>query len=114
MNLTQILNEQPEILEEAVSTSITSMCRIGVNMEDADFWLTRKGTEKAVGKPVKDFTSENIGVKVTATDKVNPDYLFYVFMHLHQSGYWQAHAHGTLGLKNISVSDVKSLKFGLQ
>ena len=116
MLLDKIISDQPtEVLEESSNQmSISSLCKIGINMSDANFWLTRKGSEKVVGKPVKEFNAENIGIKVTATDKIYPDYLFYVFMHLHTTGYWQANSRGTLALKNITVAEVKALSFGLQ
>lgn len=55
-------------------------------MPDADFWVKSKGTDQTIGTPHKDFKSDDIGIKVTRTDILFPDYLFYVFMWLHSSG----------------------------
>jgi hypothetical protein len=89
--------------------TIGDICEFKTNFEDADFWLIRKGSETTVGKPTKEYSPENIGVKVTNRDLVDPNYLYYVFMHLHQSGVFIQIAHGTLALKNIRISDIKQI-----
>jgi hypothetical protein len=89
--------------------TIGDICEFKTNFENADFWLIRKGSENVVGKPTKEYSSENIGVKVIATDMVDPNYLYYVFMSLHQNGLFIKIAHGTLKLKNIRISDIKNI-----
>nr|WP_235660979.1 hypothetical protein [Pseudomonas savastanoi] len=44
------------------------------------------------------------------TDIILPDYLFYALMHVHQQGYWERLATGTLNLVNIRVSDVQRIE----
>ncbi|KPW36260.1 Orf9 [Pseudomonas coronafaciens pv. atropurpurea] len=56
------------------------------------------------------FNPEHIGVLVNRTDIVLPDYLFYALMHVHQQGYWERFATGTLNLVNIRVSDVQRIE----
>lgn len=77
---------------------------------DADFWLIRRGSLKTVGKPVREYNPEHIGVKVTRTDILLPDYLYYWFMHLHSIKAWEPLANGTLSLVNIRVSDVRNIR----
>lgn len=89
---------------------LKDLCSVGTNMSDADFWLIRKGDKKSVGKPVKEFNSENIGIKVTSTDIINADYLFYMMMYMHNLGIWQQNSNGSLSLVNIRVDDVKSIQ----
>ncbi len=45
-------------------------------------------------------------------DVINPQYLYYMFMHLQQSGKFIPFAYGSLNLKNIRVSDIKNIKVG--
>jgi hypothetical protein len=89
--------------------TISDVCEFKLNFQDADFWLIRKGSEKTVGTPVKEFSSEYIGVKVINTDLVLPDFLFYYFQFLHMQGLFTQYAHGTLNLKNIKISDIKNI-----
>ena len=92
--------------------TLGDLCEFKINFPEADFWLVRKGSDKTVGMPVKEFDTERIGVKVIQTDVLDPQYLYYVFMHLQQSGKFIPLANGTLKLKNISIRDIKSISIG--
>lgn len=85
------------------------ICDFKVNMEDADFWLTRRGDIKMIGKPTKTFSSENIGVKVIRTDLVLPDFLYYYFEYLQGNGLFSQLAVGTINVKHITISDIKNI-----
>ena len=91
--------------------TIGDICIFRVNFPDADFWLERKGSEKTVGKPTKEFSEENIGVKIMDEyrDKVDSNYLYYYFVFLHQKGIFEPISHGTLALKNVTISDIKTI-----
>lgn len=95
-----------------MNMTLGDLCEFKVNFPEADFWLIRKGNEKVVGKPTKEFDPERIGVKVIQTDILDPQYLYYVFMHLQESGKFIPFAHGTLKLKNISIRDIKNISIG--
>ncbi len=82
---------------------------IRTNFADADFWLVRRGSVATVGQPTKTFSPYHIGIKVKQTDLLLPDYLYYVFVHLHQSGQWQPFAKGSLNLVHICITDVKQI-----
>jgi hypothetical protein len=90
---------------------IGDVCIFKTKFENADFWLQRKGSEKSVGTPLKEYQEENIGVKVMEEyrDRIDPNYLYYYFMMLHQKGVFAPISHGTLALKNITISDIKSI-----
>ena len=83
-------------------------------MPDADFWLIRKGSDKTVGKPVKEFDPSRIGVKVVRTDVLDPKYLYYVMMNLHNQGMFARLANGTTNLVNITVNDIANIPLGQQ
>lgn len=91
--------------------TLGDICIFKTNFPDADFWLQRKGSEETVGKPLKDYYEENIGVKVMGEfkDKVDSNYLYYYFQYLHQRGVFAPMSHGSLKLKNVTISDIKSI-----
>jgi hypothetical protein len=66
--------------------TLSDVCKIGVGMTDADFWLQRVGNEKTVGTPHKNMDLDDIGIKVTATEILYPDYLYYLMQLLHMQG----------------------------
>lgn len=86
------------------------LATIKTNYQDADFWLIRRGAASQCGKPAKEFNPEHIGIKVNRTDILLPDYLYYVFMHIHNTKYWEPRANGTLTLVNIRVRDVRNIE----
>lgn len=99
---------------EDLPVLLSEFCLVQVNFPNADFWLIRVGTKEKVGMPVRTFHSERIGIKVIKTDLVFPDYLFYVFLNLHNQKHFEIYcAQGTLDLVYIKISQVKSLRFNL-
>jgi len=86
------------------------ICIFKTSFPEADFWLQRKGSEKSVGKPLKEFYEENIGVKIKDEykDMIDKNYLFYYFQFLFMQGVFAPISHG-MGLKNITISDIKSI-----
>lgn len=101
-----------EALNENARRKLSDVARISTNMEDADFWIIRRGSGEMVGKPTKTFNPEHIGVKVTATDVLVPQYLYYAMVHLHNQGVWKGKATGSLNLVNIKVEDVRNTPLG--
>ena len=89
---------------------LESYTEIRTNFESADFWLQRKGNDGTIGRPTRDFNKENIGIKVTQTDKILPDFLYYMMEYIFNSGYWRQFATGTLDLENLRLEDVKNLE----
>ena len=88
---------------------LSDVATIKTNFPDADSWIVRRGSLKTVGEPSYTFNHESIGVKVTRPDMVLSRYLYYCFLHLHQSKVWEPVATGSLSLVNIKVSDVKNI-----
>ena len=94
------------------------LCEIRYNMPDADFYIYTRGSEKNLGMPSKDSenTEKKIGIKVTEKGRevLDPGYLYYLFMHLHNNQFWQSNGlvYGSLQLKNLRVEDIKNLSLG--
>ena len=94
------------------------LCDIKYNMPEADFYIYARGSEKNLGIPSKDSdnTEKKIGVKVKdeAKELLDPGYLYYLFMHLHNTQFWQSNGlvYGSLQLKNLRVEDIKNLSIG--
>jgi hypothetical protein len=103
-----------EIISESVSPRLKDIAKIATNMQDADFWLVRKGSDKTVGKPVKEFDPSRIGIKVVKTDVIDPNYLYYAMMNLHNQGHFARLANGTTNLVNITVNDIANIPLGQQ
>jgi len=82
---------------------------IRTNFSDADFWIIRKGSVGTVGTPVKEFSPEHIGVKVTDTEVLLPDYLYYAIMNMHASGAFKVAAMGTTKLMHIRAEDIANI-----
>ena len=87
-------------------------------MPEADFYIYARGSEKNLGMPSKDSenTEKKIGVKVKdeAKEVLDSGYLYYLFMHLHNTQFWQTNGlvYGSLQLKNLRVEDIKNLSVG--
>lgn len=93
-------------------SKLGDLCEIRINFPDADFWLIRKHNIDVVGKPVKEFDSERIGIKVIKTDVLDSRYLYYLMQYVFNSGYWKPRAHGLTRLVNITTNDVKNIQLG--
>lgn len=89
---------------------LSDVATINTHFEHADFWLIRRGSLKNVGKPVREYNPEHIGVKIERINILLPDYLYYCFMHLHNTKAWQQLSYGTLSLVHIRVSDVRNIR----
>jgi len=99
-------------LENSEFLKISDVADIKINFPEANFWLIRKGSIKEVGRPTKDFNKEKIGIKVTS-DKIDPNYLFYMFQYLHTNSFFEKEAVGMLNLKNIRISTIKDIHLKL-
>jgi len=84
---------------------------VKTNFPDADFWLIRVHDIETVGKPTKEFKPQYIGIKILATDKFDPQFMYYWFENLQRNQrYWYQMANpGTTNRSNIRVKDVKQL-----
>jgi hypothetical protein len=79
------------------------------DMEDADFWIEYRGSANTVGKPSKEYGPHKLGIKVTATDRLDPRFLYYAFMNLQQQGHFAKMANGTTNLVNLRVRDLANM-----
>jgi hypothetical protein len=89
--------------------TLGSFVKVGVGMEDADFWVIRRGGEDEVGKPVKEFGKERIGVKVLRPDVLLPDYARWLVYYRWTQGWFRSRAVGVTRLVNIRARDVEEM-----
>lgn len=99
-------------LESDAGFRLKDLCSVGTNKEDADFWLQRNGSDRTIGQVTKEFSKDNIGIKVVRTDIVLPHYLYYALQHVHNTGHWAQFANGVTNLQHLRVSDVANLRIG--
>lgn len=101
------------IQPEAIYMKLEYFAEIKTSFIDADFWIVRRGDSKSVGKPVKEYNKEHIGIKVIR-DELYSEYLFWAMTHLHQIGEFERLATGTINLINIRVSDIKNIELNFR
>jgi hypothetical protein len=89
---------------------LSHLATIKTNFPEAHFWLIRRGSKERCGEVTRVFNPEHIGIRVERIDILLPDYLYYVFMHIHSTKHWEQIATGTLSLVNIRVSDVQNIE----
>ncbi len=98
---------------------LADLCDISIGLKDANFWLYTEGSEKSLGMPTGDRENykNKIGIKLKeeAKDKLDSDYLFYLFQYLHSSQYWQRNGlvYGSTRLMGIRIQDVKNLEVNI-
>jgi hypothetical protein len=83
-----------------------------LGMQDADFWIEYRGSADALGRPGNEYGPKKLGIKVVRTDVVDPKYLYYVFMNLHQRGMFKSMGAGATNLVNLRVDDIKRIPLG--
>jgi hypothetical protein len=88
------------------------VANVGVGMEDADFWITRRGSVGTVGAVTNQFNKEHIGVKIHNREVLDPKYAYYMMMHLHGTGHFGKQAKGTTNLVNIRAEDISNIPLG--
>jgi restriction endonuclease S subunit len=89
---------------------LKQLCTVQTNLPNADFYIVRSGSQNTIGKVTKEFNKDYIGIKVTRTDILVPDYLYYLLMNLHNQGYFRAISNGTT-LQHITTQDVGNIAF---
>jgi len=104
-------------IKEAVGPISTNLrlkdvAKISINMKNADFWVTRKGTPDNIGGVSKEFNKDSFGIKVTRPDIIDPDYLYYAMMNIHQQGHYKNLGSGTTKLVSIKIDNIKNIRLG--
>lgn len=91
--------------------TLEDVCDVRTGFPEADFWVQRKGSERTIGTPKKTYGSEDIGVRVKDEyrGRISPTYLFYAIEHLHMTGGFEPMAVGSLSLKNLRTTDLRSI-----
>lgn len=103
-------NQSSGLRESSAGTRLGDLAKVSTNMPDADFWLRRSGSDNTVGEVLRSFNPDAIGIKVTATDALDPRYLSYVFRHLHGTGVFAKMASGATNLVHIKASDIANMQ----
>ena len=87
----------------------SSNFEVKTNFPDADFWIRRvHGDREKVGEVLEEFHKGYIGVKVLATDKILPNYMFYA-MQQPKIQQWFSHIANGSVQQFITVKDVKDV-----
>ena len=73
-----------KIISENEGYKLSQLAKVGINMEDADFWLVRRGSIGDVGQPSRDWNPEDIGIKIVMIRNVyrvlvKHHYVFFIF-----------------------------------
>lgn len=108
----RLFDQIKDIMTEATGARLKDLVRVRLNDPSADFWLIRKGSDTEVGKPTKEFSPEHLGITVTATNALDPNYLRFVMEHIWSQKHWVNIARGALRLKSIRKEDIENLRVG--
>tara|TARA_R110002051_G_scaffold158319_1_gene229696 strand:- start:232 stop:543 length:312 start_codon:yes stop_codon:yes gene_type:complete len=82
---------------------------VKTNFPDADFWIRRvHGKRERVGEVLEEFNKGYIGVKVLATDKIDPLFMIYWFQQPKIQQWFSHIANGSVQ-QFIRVKDVKDI-----
>ena len=101
-----------DLIIESAAGRLKDYATIKSNMRGADFWITRRGTPDKIGEPTKTFHKEAFGVKVTALDVLEPDFLYYAMMNIHMQGHYKNLGTGTTKLVAIKLSNLENIRIG--
>lgn len=84
---------------------------VKIGMDDADFWIIRRGSINRVGEPVREYSPEAYGIRIKEEylDRVLPQYMFYAMTYVWQQGYYRNLATGSTGIVNIRSRDIESI-----
>lgn len=85
---------------------------VKTNDPSADFWMERRGGIDTVGRPMREFSPYAFGITITATDRLDANYLFYMMEHIWRMGAWRGIATGSTKLVNITAKDVRDYPIG--
>ena len=108
----ELLKEWKSYLAESGRITLGDLAEVKTDFPDADFWLIRVHTEDMVGKPVREYAPNRIGIKVMATDVLDSNYLRYALEHLWMRGMFKQLATGSTNKVNIKTKDVKNIPVG--
>ena len=98
------------LIIESGAGRLKDYATIKINSKDADFWITRRGTPDKIGEVSKAFNKESFGIKVTATDIFDADFLYYAMMNIHMQGLYKNLGTGTTQLVSIKLSNIKNIR----
>jgi hypothetical protein len=75
------------------------LCEIKTNFPEADFWLSVH-----TGTPTRSYAPGLVGIKVTATEQLIPNFLFYAMEYLEMKGLWRAGGPTVEAVRNVEFT----------
>lgn len=94
---------------ESVGEKLGDLISISTGQEDADLYVIRRGSLESVGKPTKEYNKEAYGITIKDRDLLDPQYLYYMLMYVHSSGYFKSKAKGSTNLVNMTKDDILNI-----
>lgn len=94
---------------ESVGKKLGDLISISTGKDDADLYVTRRGSLESVGKPTKEYNKEAYGITIKDRELLDTQYLYYMLMYVHSSGYFKSKAKGTTNLVNITKDDILNI-----
>lgn len=88
---------------------LKDIARVSIGDPNADFWVTRRGSEETVGKPTHSFNPEAFAVTITDTERFPSNFVYYMIQWLWSSGYFKPLARGSLRLVGIRKQDLEDV-----
>ena len=85
------------------------MITVTTGDENADLYVTRRGSLDAVGKPTKEYNKESFAITVNDPNELDSHYLYYMLSYIHSTGYFKTKANGTTNLVNIRKEDILNI-----
>ena len=95
--------------EKKIPSTLGDLIKVGTNMEDAHFWVVRRGDINKIGHPTKEFNKEHFEVKVTREDLLDPRYAYYMMQHIANTGHFKNSAVGSTNIMNIRSSHITDI-----
>jgi len=105
----QFNDSKTALKNESVGNTLGDLISISTGKEDADLYVIRRGSLESVGKPTKEYNKEAYGITIKERDLLDPQYLYYMLMYVHSSGYFKSKAKGSTNLDNITKDDILNI-----
>lgn len=90
-------------------SKLGDLISVEVGNPNADFWVVRRGSADTVGTPTRTFSEESYGITVKDRERLDSNFLFYMFQYVASQGYFKARAKGSLKLVNIIKNHITDI-----
>ncbi len=101
---------ETKLTESLMERQIHDVASVVPTRPDANFWIVRNGNAEEVGRPVKEYSPNHLGVTIM-TDDIDEEYLYYYMMSLHLTNRMgEMSTRGGADQYTISAHDVRNIK----